>query len=369
MKRRINLSILALIAGISCFAQREYMYSQPEELGDGWRTNDLKSTALDTTALYAFFNEIINQEHKLNSVLLIKNNELIIDEYFNGYDAKTIHDLRSVNKSIKSLLLGIAIDKGMIEDINEPISKYLKSHEPRKNLDERKNEITIKHLITMSAGWDCNDWDKKSKGQEDRVYKKEDWIQYTLDLPMINNHGEVSNYCSMGVIIMAEIVSQASGMGLDEFAEQYLFRPLGIESLRWDHTEEKQVIASGKRLSLKPRDMAKIGQLVLNEGVWMGEQIVSANWIQDATTAKTTITNIEYGYLWWNIPFNVNGKTYMSKTATGNGGQYIMVIPEMDIVAVFTGEAYNSQEDKLPFAIMNNILLPTFDDTQSKDNK
>ncbi|MEQ8907040.1 serine hydrolase [Ekhidna sp.] len=369
MKNLIIHLILILFISPLCIAQSGYMYSQPVELGDGWETNHLKSTAFDTTRLYTFFNQIIGEEHNLHSVLLIKNNQLIIDEYFNGYDAKKLHDLRSVNKSIKSILLGIAIEKGIIDDINDPISKYLKSHSPKKNLDERKDEITIRHLITMSAGWDCNDWDKKSKGQEDRVYKKEDWIQYTLDLPVVNAPGKVSNYCSMGVIILAEIISQASGSTIDKFAEEYLFKPLGIENLKWGHTSEKDVIPSGKRLYLTPRDLAKIGQLILNEGSWNGQQIVSANWIKESTTTKTAITSVEYGYLWWNIPFIINGKELISKTATGNGGQYIIVIPEMDIVAVFTGGAYNSQEDKLAFAVMKDILLPTFDDKNTKGNK
>ncbi|NQZ78655.1 MAG: serine hydrolase, partial [Ekhidna sp.] len=204
---------------------------------------------------------------------------------------------------------------------------------------------------------DCNDWDKKSKGQEDRVYRKEDWIQYTLDLPMINEPGTVSNYCSMGVVILAEIISQASGLTIDKFADKHLFNPLGIENFK------------GRRLHLIPRDLAKIGQLVLNEGNWNGRQIVSKNWIKEATTTKTAITGVEYGYLWWNIGFNVNGRTTISKTATGNGGQYIMVIPEMDIVAVFTGGAYNSQEDKLAFAVMKDVLLPTFYDEHTKGNK
>ena len=350
-------------------AQDEYVYSEPIELKDGWKTNNLKSTTFDTTRLYNFFNQIIKAEHKLHSVLLIKNNQLVIEEYFNGYDVKKPHDLRSVNKSIKSILLGIAIDNGIIDDINDPISKYLHSHDPKKNPDERKSLITIKHLITMSAGWDCNDWDKKSKGQEDRVYRKEDWIQYTLDLPMINEPGTVSNYCSMGVVILAEIISQASGLTIDKFADKHLFNPLGIENFKWGHSSEKKVIPAGRRLHLIPRDLAKIGQLVLNEGNWNGRQIVSKNWIKEATTTKTAITGVEYGYLWWNIGFNVNGRTTISKTATGNGGQYIMVIPEMDIVAVFTGGAYNSQEDKLAFAVMKDVLLPTFYDEHTKGNK
>jgi CubicO group peptidase (beta-lactamase class C family) len=212
----------------------------------------------------------------------------------------------------------------------------------------------------MSTGLDCNDWDKKSKGREEKIYKKNDWLQYFLNLPMINEPGEVSNYCTMGQILATEIISQASGMSIDKFAEKYLFSSLDINNISWGHTSSKDIIPSGKRLYMTSRDMAKIGQLILNKGKWNKKQLISEKWIKESTTPQTKITGIDYGYLWWNIPFKTNEKMFLSKTATGNGGQYIIIIPELDMVAVFTGGAYNSQEDKLPFVIMTDILLPTF---------
>jgi len=284
---------------------------------------------------------------------------LIIEEYFNDHAWDQVHDIRSATKSIKSLLVGIALHKGFIDDINDPISKYLPTLVPEKNLDERKAQITIKHLLTMSAGWDCNDWDKKSKGQEDKVYKKKDWLQYTVDLPMVHDPGERSTYCSMGVALLTEIIHQSSGMPIDEFADAYLFQPLGITKAHWQHTADRPVISSGKRLSLTSRDLAKIGLLVLNQGRWKGEQIVSADWIETSTTPQTMITGIGYGYLWWNIAFQYQDRYIMSKSATGNGGQYIFIIPEFELIAVFTGGAYNSEEDKLPLAIVQDMILPS----------
>ena len=160
--------------------------------------------------------------------------------------------------------------------------------------------------------------------------------------------------------MIAEIISQASGMTIDKFAKQYLFNLLGITNESWGHTSNKKVIPSAKRLYMTSRDMAKIGQLILNNGKWNGKQIISEKWVEESTTMKTKIAGIDYGYLWWNIPFKAKEKVFVSKAATGNGGQYIMVLPELDMVAVFTGGAYNSQEDKLPFAIMTDIFLPTF---------
>ena len=361
MKKSLErLTILVLFVNSLCYGQGAYTYSQPQELGDGWKTESLKSQNVDTSLIYMAFSQIKNNGNEIHSILLIKNDRLIIEEYFRGHSAGQPHDLRSTTKSIRSILLGIAIDQGFIEDINDPISKYLKNPVPKKNIDKRKNNITIKNLLTMSSGLDCNDWNKKSKGQEDKVYKKKDWLQYTLDLPMVNQPGAVSNYCSMGVVLIAEIISQASGMTIDKFAKKYLFSPMGIENVSWGHTSDKEIIPSGKRLYMTSRDMAKIGQLLLNKGEWNSKQIVSENWIDESTTPKTKITGIDYGYLWWNIPYKVNDNVVISKTATGNGGQYIMILPELDLVVVFTGGAYNSPEDKIPFAIMNDILLPTF---------
>ncbi len=360
MKKTVTLIIITLFIGKFCYGQNPYVYSKPKDLGDGWKTNDLRSLNVDTTLIYKLFSQLNDRENKIHSVLLVKGDQIIIEEYLNGQVIDQKHDLRSATKSIISILLGIAIDKGFIDSVNDPISKYLKSPLPKKNLDDRKEKITIKHLLTMSSGLDCNDWDKKSKGQEDKVYKKKDWIQYTLDLPMVNEPGTVSSYCSMGVVLLAEIISQASGMTIDKFAEQYLFNPMDINNVYWGHTSGKKVIPSGKRLYMTSRDMAKIGQLVLNNGKWNGKQIVPEKWIEESTMLKTKITGIDYGYLWWNIPFKAHGKTFISITAAGNGGQYIMIFPELDMVAVFTGGAYNSQEDKLPFAIMTDIFLPTF---------
>ncbi|MDW3193684.1 MAG: serine hydrolase [Cytophagales bacterium] len=360
MKKAIAASILCLWVNIHGFSQSSYTYSTPKALNDGWETASLYELEFTPVSIEDLFEQLHYESYEIHSVVVIHKNQLIIEEYFDGYTVDQPHDLRSVTKSIRSLLLGIALDQGFIKSIDDPISTYLKSHVPRKNLTDSKEKITIRHLITMSSGLDCNDWDQQSKGREDKVYKKKDWIQYTLNLPMIHEPGEVSAYCSMGTILLAEIISQASGMSLQAFAQQYLFNPLDISNVKWGHTSDKEVIESGKRLYMTPRDMAKIGQLILNKGKWQGKQVISEQWIQDATSSKTKITGINYGYLWWNLPFQTPQGRQVSKTATGNGGQYIMSFPELELVVIFTGGAYNSEKDKIPFAIVRDVILPTF---------
>ncbi|WP_347921962.1 serine hydrolase [Pontimicrobium sp. SW4] len=362
MKITITSLVFIFFMVIVSHGQQSYSYTQPKDLNDGWKTVNLRSEHFDSTKIYQLFNQLKEAKHKLKSILVVKNGQIILEEYFNEHAVDKQHDLRSTTKSIRSVLIGIAIDKGFIGSVDDPITKYLKNPIFSKNLDKRKEKITIRHLLTMSSGLDCNDWDQKSEGQEDKVYRKKDWIQYTLDLPMVNEPGLVSNYCSMGAVLIAEIITQASGITIDKFAEHYLFNSLGIDNVGWDHTSNKNVIPSGKRLYMTTRDMAKIGQLMLNKGIWNKQQVVSECWIEESTTPKTKITDIDYGFLWWNIPFRVNEKTITSIVATGNGGQYIMIFPSESIVAIFNGEAYNSQEEKLPFAIINNVILPTFMD-------
>lgn len=306
-----------------------------------------------------FMNEIHNQDHQLHSILLIRNDQLVFEEYFGDYNIDKPHDLRSVTKSIVAILLGIALDKGFIESVDDPIVKYLTFPEKGKNPDPIKSQITIKNLITMSSGLDCNDWDKKSKGQEDKVYRKKDLMTYTMNLPLINDPGSESHYCTMGVVLVKEIIQRATGMPIDDFAERYLFKPLEITNYSWGHTSDKrEMISAARRLYMRPRDLAKIGLLVKNKGQWNGRELVSEQWIKDLSSPQTKITGIDYGYLWWRLPLGSPSKSYRSITATGNGGQYIVIIEELNLMAVFTGGAYNSDADKLPFLIMNRLVIP-----------
>ncbi len=338
------------------YGQQTFEYEQPKVVSDGWETENLEKLYNNTSSLFEVLRQLEHNDHKINSFLLIKDHKLLLEEYYNDRTIGTPQDLRSVTKSIISILMGIAVDKGFVTSIDDPIQKYLPNIQPTKNLSPSKEQITIRHLLTMSTGLDCNDWDKKSKGQEDKVYKKKDWIQYTLDLPMIEKPGVTSTYCTMGVVIAAQIISNASNMPLYQFAKQFLFTPLGINNVVWKHTSKKEVIDVAKRIQMTPRDMAKIGLLLLHNGKWNNSQIVSKDWIKESLTAHTKISNIDYGFLWWTIPFG--SKT--AKVATGNGGQYIMIFKDLHLIAIFTGNAYNSQEDKLPFTIMNKAVLPMF---------
>ncbi len=360
MKPTLAFTVILFFLVAPIQAQTNYRYTQPASLNDGWKTADLRQVVKDTARLYQLFNQLKDGDHNMRSTLVIKHGELILEEYVKGGQANEQQDMRSATKSVRSLLLGIAIDQGFIASIDDPIQNYLGDLQPKKNIDPRKENITIRHLLTMSAGWDCNDGDPKSAGQEDSIYRKKDWLQYALDLPIINTPGEVSSYCSIGTVLLMEVLSRAAKMPVNDFAERHLFKPLDITNYRWDHTSRKQVIPAAKRLYMTPRDMAKIGQLVLQKGQWNGSQIVSQSWITASTKQHTQLDQSGYGYLWWMTTFPLSNKSISGFAASGNGGQYIVVFPEQELVIVFTGQAYNSPKAQLPIFIMRDIFIPTF---------
>jgi len=350
---------LLVFSQVAAQSRPAYNYQIPARGNDGWVTAHLAEKEIDTTTIFSFFRTMSSEKgHGIHSILLFKNQHLVLEEYYGKYNASETHDIRSATKSITALLVGIALDKGFLQSIDDPINKYLSHYQPFKNPDARKDKITIRHLLTMSAGWECNDWDKKSDGQEDKMYRKKDWIRFVLDLPMENNPGDTSLYCTGGVVVLGEIIHHASGMKADEFSRKYLFQPLGIENYHWSYFGKKDKVDTGGHLYLTPRDMAKIGQLVLNKGEWNGQQLVSSSWINMITDIHTQIGNMKYGFLWWSIPFKIQGEEVTSICATGNGGQYIMIFPTLDLICVFTGKNYNSPKAQLPFHVMNKIMLP-----------
>lgn len=353
----VLLTSILLFPGF-VFGQSNYQYTIPVSLDDGLTTADLRSVTEDTSTLFNMLGKLKHDDHRIHSILVLKDGKLILEEYFSDQGFDQQHDMRSVSKSLLSILMGIAIDKGYIASVNDPIANYISIPKPNNHPDPRKDSITIAHLLTMSSGLDCDDWDKHSPGQEDRVYKQKDWIDYTLNLDMKHDPGTVSRYCSMGKVIAAEIISITSGLTIDQFAERYLFAPLGITNVSWGHTSKGDVIPSAKRLNMTSRDMAKIGLLMRNKGKWNGIEIVSEEWIEESVSPKTKISGIDYAYFWWQLPFKLGGEVVYSTTATGNGGQYISVFEDLNLVMVFTGGAYNSEEDKIPFSIISNILLP-----------
>ncbi len=207
----------------------------------------------------------------------------------------------------------------------------------------------------MSSGLDCDDDDQHSPGQEEKLYDSGDWIRFMLDLRMVAEPGTRTRYCTGGVVLLGHVVSLRSGMALDAYADQWLLGPLDIQRSEWRHSPDgKPTGATG--FGLRPRDAAKLGALFANEGVWNGRRIVTASWVQTASSRAVALGNQGYGYLWWKRTFEHRGQQLESFYAAGNGGNFVFVIPSQELVVAFTGSNYSTDRSGTPHNIMPLVV-------------
>lgn len=308
----------------------------------------------------------------IDGIVVAQHNKIIYEHYFNGLTEKSLHDTRSSFKSITSLLMGIAIDKGYVKSVNEKVYTFFPQYHSFKNLEHNKLDMTIRDLLEMKAGFDCEEWNS-TKDCEDEMELTKDWLKFSLDLPMAHKPGTFWAYNSSAPMIVGGIIESASKMPLDTFAEIFLFKPLGITDYRWTKDPVGHFMTAGS-FYMKPIDMQKIGQLVLNKGVWQNKQIISKKWIDESTKPITKIEDFSnvriskaknvlpqptyYGYYWYNEKMVTDQFSYNVVFSSGNGGQYFMSIADLDMVVVFTGNSFGSWKSKLPFEVLIKNILP-----------
>jgi CubicO group peptidase (beta-lactamase class C family) len=338
------------------------MTTTPEATADGWLTSTPEAQGMDGPALLAALTSVQDGAYpKVDSVVIIRNDRLIAEGYFNGFGREILHDFRSASKSITSALIGIAISQGVLS-VEEPLNDFYRL-DAHLNPDPRKAGIRVFDLLNMSSGLTCDDWDSDSIGNEQNMYFSPDWIAFTLDLPMAANPGERSSYCSAGAILLGDILSMRTGMALDDYANTYLLQPMGIEKALWRRSPDGHATGGGG-MRLRPRDAAKFGQLYLDKGMWQGQRIVPENWVDESRRSFTTLNDDGYGLLWWKHKVAIRGKTEAAFSAEGNGGNFIFVFPEENLVVVFTGSNYfmesnyNSDLIRQPFEMLERRILP-----------
>jgi CubicO group peptidase (beta-lactamase class C family) len=321
----------------------EYRYTVPEDLDDGLPVGSIHATDLDPSRVNAMTRGIINQTYSdVHSILLVKDGQLVLEEYFYEYDRSTPHQLRSATNSVVSALVGIAIDQGLIESTGSLVLPHFASdYVSIKHFTSEKEQITVGDLLTHQSGLACNDWNPDSPGNEVRMGQTGDWVKFILDLPMISKPGTEPKYCSGGVVVLGRLVEKLVGIPLEAFAERHLFGPLGIEKYKWRFEPDSSSAETFAQLYLRPRDMAKFGLLFSNDGRWNGHQVISEEWVETSTSSQATLGDTDYGYLWWRPYLHVPGGHRNAIAAQGNGGQEIYLWPELDMVAVLTGGNYN----------------------------
>jgi len=332
-----------------------YVYKMPQEINDGWETANIQEVGIKEDKLSDLI-DLINFKiiKNIDGILIVKDDMLVFEEYFDGheynynstdylgqqinYDIETPHHLASVTKSFTSALVGIAIDKGFIGSVNEKIFVFFPEY-TEYNTGEKQN-MTIEHLLTMSAGFEWNESDVaygNSSNDLIQMWRVTDPLEYLVSKPLSHSPGTHFYYNSGCTNLLGEIIYKASGLKPDIFADKYLFNKLGFVSSEWERFSNGVVYVSGD-LKIVPRDMAKFGHLYLKEGILNNEQLLPKEWVVKSVEQSMDVNNLwQYGYKWWLRNYGAGDNEFWSYSAKGWGGQQITIIPNLNMVVVFTG--------------------------------
>ena len=314
-----------------------------------WRTSTPEEQGMDSAKLANMLDRIEEQHLSLHSLLVIRHGYIVSETYFAPYRQDSKHELYSCTKSFIATLVGVAVDKGLIEGTDQRVMDFFAGRD-FEHQDSQKDSMTVDDLLTMRSGLDWQEGDPAYRA----MYQSADWVKYVMDEPMAQAPGTTFNYCSGCSHVLSAILKQATGVNPRDFAEQNLFKPLGIVNADWD-TDSSGLPIGGWGLQIASRDMAKLGYLYLHGGQWDGQQVVSAGWVK-AATQKHTVTDGElgYGYQWWTYP------KFGAYTALGRYGQTIFVVPESDLVIVTTAGMEN--HDPI-FKLIEEYIVPAVNGT------
>jgi CubicO group peptidase (beta-lactamase class C family) len=344
MRSKVSLTLIIIIISIVLFITAIVIYKGITKIPEasywptnGWKSATPESQGFNSVKLAEGLNEIKQKVTNIHSLMIIRNDSVILDAYFYPYDGSTYHEVASVTKSVMTTLIGIAVDQGKL-NLDQPILSFFPDRTIT-NRDPMKEQITVRHLVSNSSGFSFNEKDDVATLEVMR--NSDDWIQYALDLPVVHKPGTHFAYFSPGMHLLSAILQKATGMTALEFADAYLFKPLGINEVYWPSDPQGYTRGWGD-LCLYPIDMAKIGFLFLYQGKWEGKQIVSSKWVKEATRKQLpTGQGIEgYGYGWW-ISSPSPDEQFPYYRAYGRNEQIIMVVPSINALLVTTGGGFD----------------------------
>lgn len=348
--------IIAFCIGvsISSYGQRKPIPNLPE--------TGVEEAGFNRDSINNLYTRIENTEHKdFRGLVVIKDNKIVIEWYFNTFWRNHIHDIRSAGKSITSLLLGVAIKEGLVQNIDQDVYSFFPK-EKYPSLHEDYKKIEIKHLLDMSSGLHADSDDPETPGNAGQWIGRDEWVSYLLSIPMIEEPGKKWVYADINAALIGAIIEEKSGMSLRDFAKAKVFDPLGIEDFYWQTNASNQTVAAGN-LYLSPLDFAKLGVLVASHGRWGEEQIIQSDYIKRLRTHQVfDLTDYwyltdTYGMLWYKSERAYNGKKIEYLFASGNGGNHLIVVPEMNMVIALTSSAYGQgYAHRRAYAILGKIL-------------
>jgi CubicO group peptidase (beta-lactamase class C family) len=308
-----------------------------------FRTSTPEEEGLSSDRLADMLAAIQREDYNIHNVSIVRNSQLVVDAPIFPHSRNAKHTIHSCTKSVASALIGIAIEKGYIESVRTRVLDFFPVRVVA-NLDSRKEAMTLEHLLTMTSGLDCQDtWVYDWRGIEE-MRQSGDWVQYVLDLPMVAPPGELYRYCNGVSLLLSAILQEVTGTSTLEFASENLFDRLDISDVEWPATPQGVTIGWG-RMRIRPHDMAKFGLLFMN-----------SNWVRVSTTPHVATSDVfgtvsdGYGYQWW-----IDAKDYYM--AAGFGGQYIFVVPDKDIIVVFTA-GMSLTDFSIPERLLENYIVP-----------
>ncbi|HEY2870985.1 MAG TPA: serine hydrolase [Reyranella sp.] len=376
MRRRTFVSVLggaalAPLTALPVSADPVDGCGVPVARDDGWPVASAHDDKLiDRGALCRMADRLAGTTN-VHAVLVARGGKLLFERYFSGpdevsdrkvanrtFDADTLHDMKSVSKSVASLALGIAIDRGLIRSVDEPIFSFFPELSDLRSPE--RDRLLLVHALTMSMGlkWvEATPATGDEDNDEARMHRSRDQCRYVLGLPRTAPPGQEFFYNTGALALVSATVRKATGRPLDEFAHTALFEPLGITAVEWRRF--KGDTDAGGGLRLRPRDAAKIGQLVLAGGRWNDRQIVSKAWIDASTAPRLAAESGSYGYLWWLRHSPLNGREVHWTGALGRGGQSIRIVPELDLVVVVTAgyyQDYSRQAFQVQRGVFDDVL-------------
>ena len=368
---RLSIFVVLAVVAFNSAATAQSSCAPPAELNDQWQVTKPAAVGLDEAKLCALRDRFAQwPEANLHGVIVARHGKLAFETYFKGYDrwalkgpatvefdAATLHDPRSATKSITALVAGVAVDRGILPGIDRKVLTFFPDYADLATAD--KERITVRHLLTMSAGlkWD----DAPPFMNENAMNNASDPYRYVLSLPVAAPPGTIFNYSGGSTALIAGVLQRASGQRFDALATALLLEPLGISNVAWRRLPNGDP-KSWCCMLLRPRDMAKIGQLVLDRGRWQGQRVVSDSWIEAATSLQIgTLSSLGYGYQFWLGQTSTPSGQVDWVAARGQGGQRIFIAPKMDLVVVVTAGNYygKPQLSGLPYMVFEDYVLPS----------
>ncbi len=341
-----------------------YAYRPPPGGDDGWPTATLDDANIDRTAMERFIQKLLDMPMdstdslQLHGVLIARHGKLVLEEYFHGEHRDKLHMTRSASKSMTAMLVGAVLQAGAPLKLSSSVYEVMNAGNFPPDLEPRKRTMTLEHLLTMSAGFFCNDNNDDAPGNEETMWDQSaepDFYRFTLKVPMATAPGENAVYCSASPNLALGMVGRATREFPLYSFDRLLARPMRIANYAWPLDPAGNPYGGGGALFM-PRDFLKFGQLMLNGGTWDGHRILSRDFVARASAPHYHLANIYYGYNWWSEDFPYKNRVVRAVMALGAGGQVITVVPELDLVVAFHAGNYSSRIQR----DLGHIFVPRY---------